>query len=332
MTDDDEALDAALAWLATGRRIALATVVETWGSSPRPVGSLLAAADDGAFAGSVSGGCIEGAVIEACAAATRSGRPALLHFGVADDVARAAGLACGGAMQVHVEPFGEPDALRPLREDRPIARIVDLGSGAAALIGGRDPHDSPDFGPAVRAAATAALVDGRSRRTTAEGRDVFIAVFAASARLILVGAVHVAQVLCAMARAAGFRVVVVDPRDGFAAAERFPDVEIRRAWPDEAVRQEAPDARTAVVTLAHDPRLDDPALIAALRSPAFYIGALGSKRTHARRLERLAAAGLDADALTRIHGPVGLDLGGRTAPEIAVSILAEIIATRHGRR
>ena len=331
MTDDDAALAQALAWLAAGRRVALATVVGTWGSSPRPIGSLLAAADDGAFAGSVSGGCIEGAVIQACGTAMRCGRPALLPFGIADDVARAAGLACGGTLEIFVEPVDDAAALRPLQDDRPLLRLVDLESGAATLLRGAGLHDTPGLEPRIRAAVDAALADGRSRRIAADGRDLFLAVFAAPIRLIIVGAVHIAQVLGALAHTAGFRVLIVDPRDGFAAADRFPAVEMSRDWPDDALREAPPDARSAVVTLSHDPRLDDPALIAALRSPAFYIGALGSMRTHARRLQRLRGAGFTESALARIHGPVGLDLGGRTVPEIAVAILAEIIAVRHAR-
>ena len=332
MTDDEAALAQALDWLAAGRRVALATVVGTWGSSPRPIGSLLVATDDGAFAGSVSGGCIEGAVIQACGTAMRSGRPALLPFGVGDDVARAADLACGGTLEVFVEPVDDAAALRPLRDDRPLLRLVDLDSGAATLLRGADLHGTAALGPETRAAVDAALADGRSRRIAADGRDLFLAVFAAPIRLIIVGAVHIAQVLSALAHAAGFRVLVIDPRDGFAAADRFPAVTMSRDWPDDALRDAPPDARSAVVTLSHDPRLDDPALIAALRSAAFYIGALGSARTHARRVQRLRGAGFTDSALARIHGPVGLDLGGRTVPEIAVAILAEIIAVRHGRQ
>ncbi len=332
MTDDDAALDQALDWLAAGRRVALATVVDTWGSSPRPVGSLLAATDDGRFAGSVSGGCVEGAVIVACGAALRARRPALLPFGIGDEAALAAGLACGGTLEVYVEPVDDAAALRPLRDARPLLRLVDLASGAATLLRSDDCHAAPGLGPAVRTAAEAALADGRSRRLTADGRDLFLAVFAEPLRLIIVGAVHIGQVLGALARAVHFRVSVVDPRDGFALPERFPTVLVRRDWPDDALRREPPDSRSAVVTLAHDPRLDDPALIAALGSPAFYIGALGSTRSHARRLDRLRAAGFTDQDLARIHAPVGLDLGGRTAAEIAVAILAEIIAVKNGRQ
>jgi xanthine dehydrogenase accessory factor len=186
--------------------------------------------------------------------------------------------------------------------------------------------DGPAVTPELLDAARDAA--GNDASGTVEGPDgpVFLRVYAPPVRLVVVGAVHVAQHLASMARAAGLEVVVVDPRRAFATEERFPDVQLVHAWPGEALEALAPDRRTAVVTLTHDPKLDDPALERALESPAFYVGALGSRRTHARRLERLGAEGVGADALARIHGPVGLPIGARTPGEIAVSILAELVA------
>lgn len=203
---------------------------------------------------------------------------------------------------------------------RPAALATALDDGEQVLLfeGG----DAPAF---LADEARAALRDDVPRLAEAEGRRWFVHPFNPPLRLVLVGAVHISQPLVRMAGEVGFRVRVIDPREAFARAARFPDVEVITEWPDEVLAGEPPDARTAVVTLTHDPKLDDPALQAALRSPAFYVGALGSRRTHAGRLERLRAAGFDEAALRRIHGPVGLPLGARSPAEIAVSILADLI-------
>lgn len=184
----------------------------------------------------------------------------------------------------------------------------------------------------LREAARRAAEDASSGIVERAGGHVFLRVYAPPVRLVIVGAVHVAQALAAMARASGFHVVVVDPRRAFATDERFPGTRLVHAWPDEALADLTLDHRTAVVTLTHDPKLDDPALETALESPAFYVGALGSTRTHGRRLERLREAGVADPVLERIHGPVGLDIGARTPGEIAVSVLAEVVAELHGGR
>jgi xanthine dehydrogenase accessory factor len=207
--------------------------------------------------------------------------------------------------------------------------MLPLEGRSASLVAGGDGLEVND---ALHAAALDAAERDASGVWEAPGGPVFLRVYAPPARLVVVGAVHVAQPLAAMARAAGLAVVVVDPREAFATEERFPGVRLLRSWPDEALEVLAPDRRTAVVTLTHDPKLDDPGLSAALRSPAFYVGALGSRRTHARRLDRLRESGLGEDALRRIHGPVGLDVGARTPGEIAVSILAEVVATLRSAR
>ena len=215
---------------------------------------------------------------------------------------------------------------------RPVALATDLATGAQALVQDADVAGDLDLDAGALAAARARLAEDRSGVIEAGGRRLFLHVFNPPARLILVGAVHIAQALAPMAALAGYGVTVIDPRRAFASDARFPDVALNGDWPDEAMAALNPDRRTAVVTLTHDPKLDDPALQVALRSDAFYIGSLGSSRTHAARLERLRAAGFVDSELARIHGPVGLAIGAASPAEIAVSILAQITAARRGGR
>ncbi len=305
----------ALAWHRAGQGAALATVVETWGSAPRPVGSQLAISGAGAIAGSVSGGCVEGAVVEEAGQALATGRSRLVSYGVSDDNAFAVGLACGGTIRVLVEPVGaelpepllaELVAARAAR--RPVAYVVDIQSWQRHLAG---PATLPDR---FRADKSGLESDGKT----------FIAIHNPDPRLLIVGAVHIAQALVPMARIAGLDPIVTDPRGSFAAEHRFPGEDIREAYPDEVFPELGLDARTAVVTLSHDPKIDDPGLEAALGAEVFYIGALGSTRTHAKRVERLAARGWSPEQIGRIHAPVGLDIGARSPAEIAVAILAQI--------
>jgi xanthine dehydrogenase accessory factor len=214
------------------------------------------------------------------------------------------------------------------RVQRPVVLVTELASGAQRLL--RPGAEEADAG--LLAAAETALQRDEPQRFESEAGAFFLQPFAPPSRLILVGAVHIAQPLAAMAALAGYAVVIVDPRQAFASEARFPGVALSSEWPDAAVAKLAPDSRTAVVTLTHDPKLDDPALAEALRSQAFYVGALGSKRTHAARLERLRALGFGEAELARIHAPVGLDLGARSPAEIAVSILAELTLRLRGAR
>ncbi|TCM80532.1 XdhC family protein [Rhodovulum steppense] len=320
--DFDAIPETALDWHRAGKGAVLATVIETWGSAPRPVGSLLAISGEGGMAGSVSGGCVEGAVIAEALEALGDGRPRLLEFGVSDDDAFAVGLACGGRIRVLVEPVGAalPEALladlvaaRAAR--RALAYLVDTESWERRLAG---PEDA-DLGPQIAERM-------RADRSGFEGA-CFVAIHNPPLRLAVIGAVHIAQPLVAMARLAGFAPVLIDPRPAFGSAERFPGETILDDWPDAALVAHGLDARTAVVTLTHDPKLDDPAILAALGSDVFYLGCLGSPRTHAKRVERLQAAGVPAERIARIHAPVGLDIGARSPAEIAVSIMAQIVAT-----
>ncbi len=348
--DLDAVVHQALAWRAAGQKVALATVARTWGSSPRPAGSKLAVNAAAEFVGSVSGGCIEGAVIQEALEVMASGASRVLEFGVSDETAWEVGLACGGKVEVFVEAVA-PEAGRGItravleellearRAKRSVVLVTPLGGSAHRLVpvGSGDPvagfPGAPGApGPGDPLAAAVAQVARRDQAEVVDlaGGALLVEPHLAPLRLVIVGAVHVAQPLAEMAALAGFAVTIVDPRRAFATAARFPGQALVVSWPDVALAELAPDARTAVVTLTHDPKLDDPALVTALGSPAFYVGCLGSKKTHAARRVRLGEQGVGAAALDRLHGPIGLPIAARTPPEIAVSILAEIVAALRG--
>ena len=312
----ENAPERAYAWAQAGRGAALATVVETWGSAPRRVGAQLAIAADGEMQGSVSGGCVEGAVVVEALEAIEDGAPRLLEYGVSDGDAFAVGLACGGKIRVLVEPVGAKampfdvlgDLVRARAARQPVAYQVPLSGGVGRLVTG-------GYADRFRMDRSGVEDDG----------DTFVAIHNPPLRLVIVGAVHIAQALVPMAQVAGFDAVVIDPREAFGSQARFPDAQVINDWPDAAMDTVGVDTRSAVVLLTHDPKLDDPALHIALRSDAFYIGALGSKRTHASRVARLEEAGFTAADIARINGPVGLDIGAASPPEIAVSILSQMI-------
>lgn len=323
----DSIPEIALDWHARGQGAALATVVETWGSAPRQAGSQLAISGEGEIMGSVSGGCVEGAVVTEALEALADGKPRLLTFGVSDETAFAVGLACGGTIRVLVEPVGDgPLALSP-------ALLADLVAARAARQAVALSVGLEDWSRRLIHPGDMAEVDARFRADrsglTEDGR--FVAIHNPPLRLIVVGAVHIAQALLSIARTCGYDPVLIDPRSAFGSAARFPGETILEDWPDEALESLSPDARTAIVTLTHDPKLDDPAIRFALRSQAFYLGCLGSTRTHAKRLDRLREQGFSEGEIARIHAPVGLDIGAKTPAEIAVSVMAEITqALRQG--
>lgn len=317
----DNSPETALNWYRAGRGAALATVVETWGSAPRRVGAQLAIGGDGRIEGSVSGGCVEGAVIVEALEAIDEGEARLLEFGVSDEDAFAVGLACGGTIRVLVEPVGKvlPEpmlaelvAARAARE--PLAYEVNIETGHRALR--RNAYKDR-----LRMDRSGFEEDGQT----------FVAIHNPPLRLIVVGAVHIAQALVPMARIAGYDPAIVDPREAFASDDRFPGEKILTDWPDEAVARLGLDTRTALVLLTHDPKLDDPALQAALGAGVFYIGALGSTRTHAKRVDRMKSAGFTEAQIARIHGPIGLDIGAADPSEIAVAILAQMTAVLRGK-
>ncbi|MBB6251320.1 XdhC family protein [Nitrospirillum iridis] len=343
--DDLSILRTVDGWLAQGQVAAVATVIATWGSSPRPVGSKLAVDATGAMIGSVSGGCVEGAVVEEALKALEDGEPRLLTFGVPDERAWEVGLACGGTVRIYVAPMGPGHGASRRRllsallaaadAKRPAALVTDLATGQQTLVHPDRQQGETALPEAIHARVLESLAQDRSLLITDEEEEGewFAHVWNPPLRLILVGAVHIAQALTPMARLAGYDVTVVDPRAAFASAARFPTgegISLLREWPDDAVAALAPDRRTAIVTLTHDAKLDEPALRAALESDAFFIGALGSRKTHQRRLERLADFG--PTALERIHGPVGLDIGALTPAEIAIAILAQVTLALRGTK
>jgi xanthine dehydrogenase accessory factor len=288
-------------------RMALATVIATWGSAPRPRGSHMLVHQDGRFEGSVSGGCVEGEVLLAAAETIVDGQTRRLQFGVADDSAWAVGLPCGGNIELLVQP-------------------VDARGFAPELFDLID--DARDQGRAIT--LTTDLAGGRTETGSDTGDGKFVNRYTPPRRLLIVGAVQIAQSLAAIARELDITPVLIDPRGRFLTDERFPGVMLDDRWPDEAIAGRKPDAATAVVTLSHDPKIDDPALIAALASPAAYIAALGSRRSHAKRLERLAAAGVGETDLARIDAPAGLAIGAQGPAEIALSIAAGMIQAFRG--
>jgi xanthine dehydrogenase accessory factor len=320
----NDPLEAVAAWRAAGRRVAWAVVVRTWGSSPRPAGSRLAVCETGEFFGSVSGGCVEGAVVTEALAVLAGGPPKLLHFGVTHEMAWEVGLACGGQVEIYVEEVPRLfDGLMSARAaKRPVVLATGMAGGEPALLELDPAADSAEAGDRelLAAAEGALLRDACAVVETARG-PVFLEPFNPPLRLVVVGAVHIAHPLSRLAAIAGFEVIVVDPRTAFT----LPGVTRSTLWPDEAMAEIRPDRRTAIVTLTHDPKLDDPALAAALGSEAFFVGCLGSAKTHQARLARLADRGFTAAAISRLHGPVGLAIGARTPEEIAVSILAQLV-------
>ena len=306
-----EVLDELNQWTADGEDIALATVVETWGSSPRPLGSKMLVTRSGKMAGSVSNGCIEGAVFEEAQKVLKSGSPKVAAFGVPDDVAFEVGLACGGHIEVFVQPLGRVhrQLIAMLSRNEPATLRTNLVTGEAQLVEGTPPGTE------------LARRDG----------EVFIEPFRRPAHLVIIGAIHIAIPLHRLARLMGYRVTVIDARAKFATKERFPEAdELVVAWPDEAMSKIVVDNSTYVVILTHDPKFDLPALRSVLKKDAGYIGAIGSRKTNQNRFDALRREGFTEEQLARVHGPIGLDFGSRGAEETALGILAEITAVRFG--
>lgn len=327
----DEVLTQARDWMDNGHKVAFATVTATWGSSPRPIGSQIAVNDKGSFVGSVSGGCIETFVVSEAIDVIETGKSQMLEYGVTDDQAREVRLACGGTVRVFVEPVPDRKQIERLISEQPISRVVDLKTGASAIIDEEREEGTLSLPPEKLEKVRQFLRSDSSDMTYAGEDSFFVRTYAPPRKIVIIGAVHIAQALAPMAVAAGFDVVVIDPRPLFTKDDRVQGVDLIAKHPSAVFGDFTLNASTAVVALAHDPDLDDPALKAALGSDAYYIGALGSKKNHAKRLARLGAEGFDADALSLIHGPVGLDIGGRSPGHIALSIMAEIIAVGNGK-
>lgn len=306
MADNDSVLSAAQSW--KGARMALATVVSTWGSAPRPRGSHMLVHEDGRFEGSVSGGCVEGDILDTGAQVIAGAPFAVKKYGVADASAWEVGLPCGGEISVMVQPVSA-EGFDPELFDR----IIEARADGQSLT------------------VTTDLSTGHSDLRPVETGEIFANRYDPPRRLIVVGAVQIAQSLVGLARTLGIQTVVVDPRGRFLTEERFPETTLDDRWPDEAVEAYKPGPSTAVVTLSHDTKIDDPALVAALAANTGYVGALGSRKSHAARLQRLAEAGVSADDLARIDGPVGLDIGAIGPAEIALSIAGAMVKAFHDR-
>ena len=321
-------IEAARSWLEEHGKVALATVASTWGSAPVPVGGQLVVAPDERFQGSVSGGCVESDVIAEAADVMASGRPRLLEFGVDEETAWRAGLPCGGKIKVLLEPLARGRDLRYLdrvlearRTRTPLVVTTDVVTGSRAIY---------DAGSNLPAEAKASLASGESKLVERPEGALFVQALMPTLRIIIAGATNIGQVLADMARQAGYDVVVIDPRAAFLTAERFAGSKTIGAWPAASLTSLGLDTRTAVVALTHAAHIDDEALGTALRSPCLYVGALGSKTTHAKRVERLREAGFDEADIARIRAPIGLAIGAKGPAEIAVSILAEIIKVTRG--
>jgi xanthine dehydrogenase accessory factor len=324
-------------WLARGDRVAVATVVATRRSAPRPVGAKLAISAQGELAGSVSGGCVENEVYEYAQEVLAGASPRLLTYGISDDLALSVGLPCGGEIDVFVDEVRRPLVERLLevveRSERAVLLTVlagdDLGAELLVTEDGERIGDAPEE---LAESAPELIRKGRSSVVEIGGREVFADVYGPPPRLLIYGAVDTAEALCSAARQIGWRPIVSDARARFATPERLPSAEeIVVAWPEEALAQVRPDDATAIVVLTHDDKFDVPMIAGALATEAFYIGALGSRRNQERRRERLIEAGVDEAALERVSGPCGLDIGAQTPAETAISILAEIMAVRVSR-
>lgn len=348
-----ELLDTIAAWQADGVGFGRAVLVRAFGSAPRPPGATLLVADDGRIAGSVSGGCVEGACVEEVHRARKAGEARLVRYAISDRTAWDVGLACGSTIDVLIQPALDDAVIEAATAaaadaaggQRAAAVLVELPAGAPGPAdGAAAPATARQTVPAVvrstdgvADAAIGAAVDDALRRgrsgvvQAADGRQLFVEAFAVPPRLVVFGAVDVGRALTRLAREVGFRVWVVDARETFLTRERFPDAdELLLGWPDEVADRLALTPADSVAVLTHDPKLDDPAIVAAIRAGCRYVGAIGSRRTQAARRQRLLADGLDEAGLARLRGPIGLDLGGREPAETALSILAEVVAVRHG--
>ena len=330
--------------LAADGPVGRAVVTQVWGSAPRAEGAVLLATPEGRMAGSVSGGCVENAVVEEIVAALQRGTARSLEYGVTHERAWEFGLSCGGTIALFIEPAVRPELLAAAR--RPESSVVaTLVAGPSNLVGraltlredgSRELHGVPaDLADRIAPLAATALRSASSRLETVvtPGGEVrvLLEVFARQPTLLVFGGVHVAMALAQLGKPLGYRVVVADAREQFLTPERFPDADqVLTGWPQEVFDRVGIDPATCIVILTHDPKLDEPACEIALRSNAAYVGVIGSRKTQALRRERLAAAGYSTEEIARLHGPIGLDLGGREPAEIALSILAEITAVRHG--
>ena len=328
-------------WLAERQIVALATVVQTWGSAPRKAGAKMGVTGGGGISGSVSGGCVEGAVVTAAEQVLENGRPTLLHFGVADETAWEVGLACGGEIEIFVEPLNRRayDFVTGLQEREQSGLLATVIQGPDELVGNKLAIKDgaliwDEIGTELEKDTLKMLqeIKKTSRLILRENLEVFVEVLRPAPMLVIVGGVHIAVALIHLANELGFRTILVDPRRAFNNLERFPHAgKLLQEWPGEGFSKIAWTAETAVALLTHDPKIDDPALLFLQDQNPFYVGALGSRATHQKRKERLLAAGINPDFLDTVHAPIGLDIGAQNPEEIALSVMAEIISSYRNR-
>jgi len=325
-------------WLGQGQQVALATVVQTWGSAPRGIGSKMAISQDMAMVGSVSGGCVETAVVEEALKSLKRNQSRLLHYGVSDDDAWEVGLACGGKISVLVEPLDTrwwSLASHAAQNDRAVTTLTVLegdyaGTKIALNADGEVVYHNDRFTPEQIQSILQNPLPSQSGQATLAGYEMMVDVIASRPHLVMIGGVHIAMSLQNFAKALGFRVTLIDPRDAFATDERFPNVDcLSHDYPDKALSQLGIDNNTYIAVLTHDPKIDDPALKAALAAKPAYIGVLSSKRTHEKRIERLTQDGIPESELARLNTPIGLAIGAGTPEEIALSVMAEIVAVKN---
>ena len=311
MSEIDDILTPMSVWLKENRKVSLATVISTWGSSPRPVGGQMAIDSNGEIIGSVSGGCIEGAVITEGINSINDRKTRVKDYGISNNMAWEVGLACGGELKVLIQPLDIQDKI--------VFSIVDNIKNREAV------KLRIDCSNGLR------IIDNTLTNQTSlydKEKNEFIHIIDPKPRLFVVGAVHIAQALISLAAITDFEIILIDPREHFATEKRFPNCKILTEWPDIALSRFNLDKSTHLVTLTHDPKIDDPALIYSLKKNIGYIGSLGSKKTHQKRCERLTSLGFSDNDINKIHAPIGLDIKGKTPAEIAVSIIAEIISFR----
>ncbi|MBX3037735.1 MAG: XdhC family protein [Anaerolineales bacterium] len=325
-------------WIDTGETIALATVIQTWGSSPRKVGSHMAFTLSGKITGSVSGGCVENAVIEAGYEVLKNNQPQLLHFGVADETAWEVGLACGGSIDVFVNVLSQGifQHLKSIYSNENSAIHITVIAGSDKLIGKEIiiTEDKQVFGSLgnewdskVLNLAMESLSQRASRRVELnEDTEIFMQTIQPAPTLVIVGGVHIAIALVSLAKTLGYQTILIDPRKAWGNAERFPNVDkLIQSWINEAFAKININSSTAIAVLTHDPKIDDPAIKIALNSSAFYVGALGSKTTNAKRIQRLLDDGVSESHINKIHAPIGLDIGAQNPEEIALAIMSEVV-------
>jgi xanthine dehydrogenase accessory factor len=326
-----DVLKSARSWIDKDGRVALATVVGTWGSAPVGVGGQMVVAADGRFEGSVSGGCVEGEVIAEAEDILADGKPKTLTFGVADETAWQVGLPCGGQIKVFLERLDEASG-PPLLD-----RAINARSNRRGLLvktrlnnGQREffERDDDRGDEMVREH----LSSGESELQETPDGEIFLHALLPPARVLVIGATHIGQILAQLVKLAGYEIIVIDPRTAFASATRFPGIRLDTEWPQDTIPTIGLDPYTAVVALAHVGHIDDEALKLAMRSECFYVGALGSKRNHAKRMQRLKEAGFSEAEIGRINSPIGINIGAQSPPEIAIAIMAQLVLALRGPR